>query len=145
MLSHSDMKILIETADNVAEADAIVSKSWCSSDADKLYYVKQLFGDDGAMPCSDSLYEEYICFLSKIVGSGGRDDFKKGYRRGYDAGFKDSDPDELWVDICRLAAMSSAERERRFGYPYMDLVVLGSDLAVFKEKMETWKQMEGRG
>ena len=144
MLTHRDIKTLILASGNVKEADEVISKAWCKSDAEKLSYVRQLFGYEDDIGRFSNTEEEYVLLLEHIVTGNADNSDAKAFKRGYDAGMNEGDPDGIWADICKMASMTQAEREKRFGYPYVDLVLLSTDLGSFREKMAAWRIAENR-
>ena len=121
MLTNKEMKDLIKRSASFEEADEVISDAWCRTDSEKAAYVAQLFGLDA------SHYERldgkaaYKAALSDALGASGDE--------------KDTEPEEiLWDAIRRMAAMSQDERERMFGYPYADIVILSESMSGFMKK-----------
>ena len=98
MLTHGDVKNLIEGAGSFSQADAIISGTYCKTDADKIQYLKDLFDLD--IKSGDKDRDTYVMLVGALINRNGlnmvesmidleRNDYTEGYRAGYYMGLKD--------------------------------------------------------
>lgn len=67
-MNNSEVRERISKAKDVKEIDHILKDTWCKSDADKIVYLSQLFGEE--LISGDDRHEKYLNLVSMILKKG---------------------------------------------------------------------------
>ena len=70
---NQEFKEKLKKAESFREADALLDSSWCKTDSDKLFFLKQLFGDEKSAlgrSRSGKIYDEYKSYVLDIIKKG---------------------------------------------------------------------------
>ena len=125
-MTNSNTKMLLEMSKTFEQADAVLSKTWCKTDADRVEYLKQIFPELSDLAKEDDPEDACRTILSAVIHGNTNESYQCGYRDGYATGNTDGYTEAArhvinsWEELRKLSKEGIREHFSRILHKDMD-------------------------